>query len=120
MSTYWWIGRWSYFAFILRELTSVFVAWSVIFVLLLIRAANKGAESYARFLEWSAHPLVMWLNVVTLVMLMYHAVTWFNLAPQALKLRWRGERVGDKWIAGGNYGAWAVISLVIFWLVMRG
>ena len=29
VSTYWWLGRRRYFLFILRELSSVFVAWAV-------------------------------------------------------------------------------------------
>ena len=30
VSTYWWLGKWSYFAFILREISSLFVAWAVV------------------------------------------------------------------------------------------
>ena len=40
MSVFWWVGRRSYLIFVLRELTSVFVAWSVVF-LLLLRLRNR-------------------------------------------------------------------------------
>ena len=42
LSTYWWLGRWSYLKFILRELSSVFVAWFVIMTVLQIRALQRG------------------------------------------------------------------------------
>ena len=44
-STYWWLERRSYLAFILRELSSVFVAWFVVFLLLLVRAVGQGDAS---------------------------------------------------------------------------
>src|SRR5207237_6760898 len=40
MSTYWWLGQRAYLKFILRELSSIFVAWFVIETLLQIRALN--------------------------------------------------------------------------------
>lgn len=38
MSRLWWLGRRSYVFFVLRELSSIFVAWSVVFLLLMVRA----------------------------------------------------------------------------------
>jgi hypothetical protein len=51
MSTWWWLGRRTYVAFILRELSSVFVAWTVVFLLLLVRAVAGESGSYAAFLD---------------------------------------------------------------------
>jgi fumarate reductase subunit C len=31
------------------------------------------------------------MNVVTLAFLLFHAITWFNLAPQAMVVRIRGR-----------------------------
>src|SRR5262245_33285319 len=87
MSTYWWLEKRAYFLFILRELTSVFVAWFIVFLLLLVAAVSEGEGSYRRFLTWAAHPAVIALNVVSLVFVILHAVTWFNLAPQAMAVR---------------------------------
>ena len=42
VSTYWWLERWPYFLFILREISSVFVAWFVVYLLLLVRAVARG------------------------------------------------------------------------------
>lgn len=120
VSTYWWLERRAYFAFILRELSSVFIAWFVVYLLLLVRAVARGADSYARFLDWSAGPLVLTLNVIALLFIVYHAVTWFNLAAQALAVHVRGKRVPGSLIAASNYVAWAVASAVVAWLLIGG
>jgi len=116
MSTYWWLGRWSYFAFILRELSSIFIAWFVVYVLLLVHAASQGDLAYREFLEWSRDPVVLLVNLVTLFFAVFHAVTWFNLAPQAIAVRVRGKRVPGLWIAASNYAVWALASAFVAWL----
>ena len=67
-----------------REVSSVFVAWSVVYLLLLVGAVSGGSAGYERFLAWSAQPAVVLLNLVSLFFVAFHAVTWFNLAPQAM------------------------------------
>jgi fumarate reductase subunit C len=118
VSTYWWLKRRSYLAFILRELTSVFVAWSVVFLLLLVAAVSRGEESYRQFLAWASRPAVVLLNGVSLLFLVFHAVTWFNLAPRAMVMRWRGRRVPGAWVAASNYAAWALASALVAWLLL--
>ncbi|MBI1902834.1 MAG: fumarate reductase subunit C [Planctomycetia bacterium] len=120
MSTYWWLKRWSYVMFILRELSSVFIAWSIVFLLLLTRAVSQGQEGYEQFLAWSKNPVVVGLNVISLLFVGFHAVTWFNLAPKAMVVRLRGRRVPALWIAGSNYAAWALVSALVAWLILGG
>ena len=119
VSILWWLRRRSYFFFVLRELSSVFVAWSVVFLLLLIRAVGRGAGPYRDFLDWSATPWVILLNIVTLAFLVLHAITWFNLTPVAMVVRLRGQRVPPAAIAGSAYLAWVVVSVFVVWMVMR-
>jgi fumarate reductase subunit C len=109
----------SYVAFILRELSSVFVAWSVVFVLLLVRAAGKGSGSYADFLAWADTPWVVVLNVVTLAFIVYHSVTWFRLTPKAMVVRLRGRLVPGAAIAGSAFAGWVVVTLFVSWLLLR-
>jgi fumarate reductase subunit C len=120
MSTVWWLGRWSYVAFILRELSSVFVAWIVLFILLLVHAVSRGEGAYREFLAWSRGPVVLALNVLALFFVCFHAITWFNLAPQAMVVRLRGQRVPGTWIAASNYIVWALASALVAWLILGG
>lgn len=117
VSTYWWLQRGSYLAFILRELSSIFVAWFVVCLLLLVRAIGQGAAGYQQFLDWSRHPVVLALNLVSLLFIVFHAITWFNLAPQAMVVRLGRKPVPGLLIAASNYAAWAAVSAFIVWLL---
>ena len=120
MSTYWWLERRSYFAFIMREVSSVFIAWLVVFLMLLVRAVGRGDASYQQFLEWSGRPLLVVLNIVSLSFVVFHAITWFNLAPKAMVVYVRQRRVPARLIALSNYLAWAVASALVAWLILGG
>jgi succinate dehydrogenase subunit C len=118
VSTYWWLGRPSYFLFILRELSSLAVAWFVGVLLLLVRAVSGGAPGYEQFLEWARHPVVLALNIGGFAFLGLHAVTWFNLAPQAMVVRVGGWRVPGWIIAASNYAALAVTTAIVLALLL--
>lgn len=119
ISTYWWVERWSYFGFILREVSSVFVAWLVVFLLMVVRAVAGGEASYRALLEWARTPTVLALNLIAIVFVLIHAVTWFNLAPKAMVVHAAGRRVPGALVAASNYGAWVVVSVLVAWLVLR-
>ena len=120
ISTYWWSRKWAYFRFIVRELTSIAVAYFVVLTLMQIHALRQGPEAYAAFEEWLRRPLLIALNAISFFFVVYHAITWFNLAPKAIAARFRGKRIPDIVITGSNYGAWLVISVGIVWLLSRG
>jgi fumarate reductase subunit C len=118
MPVFWWAGRRSYLIFVIRELSSIFVAWSVVFLLLLVNAVGQGTREYRQFLNLSSEPWMLALNVITLAFLVFHAITWFTLAPQAIAVRLRGERVPRSWIAGAHFAGWAALSALAAWLIL--
>ena len=116
----WWVRRRSYVLFVLRELSSVFMAWFVVYLVLLVAAAHGGPGSYERFLAWSARPWMLALNAVTLAFLVLHSVTWFSLAPKAMAVRMQGRRLPARMVAAGHFAAWVVVSAVVAWIVLGG
>jgi fumarate reductase subunit C len=118
VARYWWAQRRSYRLFMLREISCVFVAWFVAYLLLLVNAVGAGRDSYLRFLDWSASPVVVWLNVIALIFLVLHAITWFGSAPRAMVVHIRGNRVPARAVLAGHYAAWLVVSAVVAWMVM--
>jgi fumarate reductase subunit C len=130
----WWLRRRSYLLFMLRELSCVFVAWTVVFLLLLLNALGNGRADYQRFLDWAAKPWVIALNLLALAFLVFHSVTWFNLAPKAIVVRVPERmlarapkavvrrlpegRVPGSLIAAQNYVAWVLVSAVVAGLVL--
>jgi fumarate reductase subunit C len=120
VSTYWWLQRWSSLKFILREVSSVFVAWFAVVLMLLVRALSAGPEAYQAFQDWLRSPWLVAINAISLAFVVFHAVTWFNLAPKALAVRLGGKRVPGWMIAGGNYAAWLAVSAALAWLLIGG
>lgn len=120
MSTYWWLGKWPYVKFILRELSSVFVAWFVIYLLMLVRAVKQGEAAFLAFLAFSCTTPMLLLNVVTFLFVTFHSITWFAVAPQAIVAHVGTKRVPPFLIAWSHYAAWVGISTVIGFILWRG
>jgi len=119
VSVYWWLGEWRYLRFILRELSSVFVAAFVIATLLGLRALRNGPEAYARFQHRLQSPTAIGLSTISFFFVLFHTITWFNLAPRAMAIRVGGKRLPDFVIAAPNYALWLVVSVAVGWLVLR-
>jgi fumarate reductase subunit C len=119
VSTYWWLKRWAYLKFILREASSVFVAWFVVVTLLQVRAIASGPAEYAASQEWLRSPFILALNLVSFLFVLFHAITWFNLAPKAMAVRVGGKRLPNLAISGPQYIAWVVISAGVAWVLLR-
>ena len=129
----------------MRELSSIFVAWFAVFLMIMVVAIGRGEASYQNFLSWAASPVVIVVNVVALAFLVLHTVTWFALTPQAMVVRGPGGRwvprvkmvkvagrlvpaatvvrVGGRVPAGlviaSQYAGLIVVSAFIVWLVLR-
>ncbi len=120
VSTYWWTQQWRYFKFILRELSSLAVIYSVALLLFLLYSLSKGPDSYTAFQEWLKSPLGIAINLIAFLFVLYHTITWFNLAPRAMPVRVGGKRLPDWMVAAPNYVAWLVISAVVAWFILGG
>ena len=125
MSTYhrpvpntWWLKRKPYILFMIRELTSVFVAGYCIFLLVLVYKLTQGANAYGNFMAALKSPSSVELHLITLAFVLYHTITWFNLTPKILVL-YRGEdRISQGLVAGTFYTGWVVVSVIVALLVL--
>jgi fumarate reductase subunit C len=115
----WWTRRWVDIRFITRELTSVVVAGYAIVLLFYLRAVSLGPEAFKSFSEALTAPGSIALHVFSLVALLYHSITWFNLAPKAMVIKLGDRLVPGALIAGMNYAGWATVSAAILWLITR-
>jgi len=120
VSVWWWLQNRSYTAFVLRELTSVFVAFFALVYLWQLRALAHGPEAYAQSLARLKAPRFLALDTVAFLFVLFHAITWFNLTPKAMVVRLRGKRAPDWVIVGLNYAAWLVLSGVVAFVLLRG
>jgi fumarate reductase subunit C len=120
VSVWWWLQSRSYTGFVLRELTSVFVALFALVLLWQVRALGQGPDAYARVLARLRSPLFVTLDALALAFVLFHSITWFNLAPKAMVVRLKGKRVPDLVVAGANYAAWVVLSAAVAAILLRG
>lgn len=116
---FWWTRRWVDLRFVLRELTSVCVAVYCLIFLFFVRSILLGPEAYAAFMARMQSPLMIVVHVLLLGGLLYHSITWFNLAPKAMVIKIGTMRIPDLLIAAANYAGWIVISVVLFWLMLN-
>jgi fumarate reductase subunit C len=119
VSTWWWLGEWHYLKFILRELSSLSAAWFVMLTLFQLRALSHGPEAYSRLASWLQSPVVITLNLIAFCFVLFHAITWLNLAPRAMPLRIHGKRVPEFLVAAPNYAVWILVSGIVGWLLVR-
>ena len=118
MPLLWWARRRSYATFMLRELSSVFVALFVVELLLLVRAVAHGSAAYEGFLTAMASPAMIVLNLIALAFVLLHAVTFANLTPRAMVVRLRGRTVPSRAVLAGVYLGWLVVTAFLAWLVV--
>jgi len=111
----WWLRNFAYARFISRELTCVFVAYAAVLLLVQVWVANRGPAAYEALMSWLRYGPVLAFHVVVLGALLFHTITWLNLTPKALVLRFAGRRVPDAAIVLAHYGAWAAASALVFW-----
>ena len=119
IGVFWWVRKRSYFLFVMRELSSIFVAWFVVYLLMFVAAVAGGEQEYDEFLDRAASPLLLVVNAVALAFLVLHTVTWFALTPKAMVLRLGGRRVPGTAILAAQYAGLAVVSGFIYWLVVK-
>jgi fumarate reductase subunit C len=119
MPATWWLHNHHLMLFMVRELTSVFAAAYAVLLLVIIGTAAWGTPTFDRFYNGVLRqPWMIALQLVAFVFVVYHSVTWFNLTPKIMVV-WRGEeKVSPVLIAGANYAAWLIVSILILLVVL--
>ena len=117
----WWLKRGPYLLFMLRELSSVFVALYAL-EMLCVYERSRGSEGHLaleRFFTSLESPGWIVFHIVVLAFALLHTITWFNLTPQAMDVRIGEEKVPAVLVAGVNYVAWIAVSAVLSWVFLR-
>ena len=120
---FWWVRKPTYFLFVMRELSSLFVAWFVAYLLFLVHAVSQGDRAYRRFLDAADAPWLVAVNVLGFAFLLLHTVTWFHLTPKAMVVQvpehprvpasLRGWTAPGWLIIGSQYAGFVVMAALI-------
>jgi fumarate reductase subunit C len=118
MPATWWLTKWSYFLFMLRELSSVFIAVFLVVYLCQIYQLSQGPEAYSAFAQKLASPGWVLFHLVALLFALYHSITWFQSSAVVLTLR-IGERLISRPIVTAlHVGAWVMVSVLVLVLFL--
>ena len=114
----WFLKRWPYRLFVLREFSAVFLAVYTALLLVLVHKVHEGANALRSFERSLQSPGLLALNSVVLLFALLHTVTWFQAVPKALPLR-RGEaKVPARLLIGGHYLAMLALSAILITLAL--
>jgi succinate dehydrogenase subunit C len=114
----WFVKRWPYRLFMLRELSSVFLAGYVVVLLVLVSDVQDGHHAFTQMQQTLKSPGLLAFNSVALIFALLHSVTWFQAVPKALPVR-RGEsQVSPVLLVGMHYGLMLVLSAAVFTIAL--
>lgn len=122
MPATWWLKKQSYFLFMLRELSSVFIAVFLLVYLCQISQLTQGPEAYVAYARKLSSPGWILFHLVALLFALYHSVTWFQSSAVVLPLRIGGHLISRPVVMALHVGAWVVVSLtvLILFLALEG
>ncbi|MGL5029997.1 MAG: fumarate reductase subunit C [Aeromonas sp.] len=113
----WWLKSSFYTSYMIREGTSLFVSIYAIVLMWGLMRLVQGPLAFSGWLDSMQSPIAILFSVITLAACLFHATTWFALAPKALRI-FRGEElVPAKLIVAAQYVALAVVSLLVLIVV---
>ena len=115
---FWWLGKFSYTKFIIRELTSLAVGYAAIMIVIQVWALSRGREAYEDFVGWLQSPVGLILNTLVVLALLFHTITWLNLAPKALIVRVGRRHVPEDVVLVAHYLAWFAASALVIWYLL--
>ena len=115
----WWRKNPYYRSFVLRELSSFFIYFYALNLLLGLYKLTQGETAYSEWLEALGSPLALFFHCLAVAFSVIHTVTWFRVAPKTMPvLRAKGSAIPERtiirigWLIalGTNAGALAAIA----------
>ncbi|MDC9598432.1 fumarate reductase subunit FrdC [Xenorhabdus anantnagensis] len=113
MEANWWQKLGFYRFYMLREGTSIPTVWFSLLVLYGLFALKDGPESWAGFVSFLQHPAVLLINIITLLATLLHTKTWFELAPKALNIIVKNEKMSPGPIIKLLWATTIIVTAVI-------
>lgn len=114
----WYFGKARYRRYMLREVTCLLVGFYCFLLIWALAAlAGGSAERWDAFLASQQNAAMVVVHAVALVYyLVYMTFDWFKLAPKAMPVQFGEKHLPGAAIVVGHYVAWALVTLLIFWL----
>lgn len=117
-SNAWFLERWPYRVFVLRELSALFLALYMGVLLVLAARVHEGSSAFRDYVDALQSPLYLAFHAVALLFALLHSVTWFQAVPKGLPLRRGEQRVAPALLIGANYVAMLALTVLVLVVVL--
>jgi len=116
--TGWWRRNPFYLWYTLREWSSFFLTAYALVLLYGLARLSEGEAQYEAWRASLASPGSLVFHAAALLLVLYHAWTWFKVMHKTLPfLRLGGRRVPDPAIFGSGVASAVVLSLLLLWVL---
>lgn len=102
--TSWWLKSCCYLSYICRKSAAFFMIWISIVLMFGVVCSHTnemGQDEFYRFIFFLQHPFVIVVNVLALISMLFHTLTWFNF---------------NHFTAGGKRSA-NILSVLGLWVI---
>jgi fumarate reductase subunit C len=113
LERHWWLRRRRYVLYMIRELTSLFVAAYCVLLVVGVARLAQGPSAWDGFVAVLCGPAAIVLQLLALVFAVIHSVTWFALTPLAMPRAIAGDAVSAGRIVAAHYALWAAVSAAL-------
>ncbi|MCC8460032.1 fumarate reductase subunit FrdC [Photorhabdus aegyptia] len=118
MAPNWWRKLGFYRFYILRESTSVTTMWFSILLIYGLFALKGGAQSWDEFVTFLKNPVILLINIITLLGALLHTKTWFELAPKAANIVIKGEKMGSGPVIKLLWAVTIIVTMIILGIAL--
>ena len=113
LSPTWWLKSRNYFLFMMRELSSVFVAAFVFLFLYQLFALAEGEEAYRDCRDLLTTPAFVAFYAVAFVFALYHTITWLGVMGRVQVVRLGAFTVPPKLVTAGAFVGFFFVSAAV-------
>ncbi|WP_445496292.1 fumarate reductase subunit FrdC [Photorhabdus sp. SF281] len=118
MAPNWWQKLSFYRFYILRESTAVTTVWFSILLIYGVFALKGGTQSWDGFVTFLQNPVILLINIVTLLGALLHTKTWFELAPKAANVVIKGEKMGPEPVIKLLWAVTIIVTAIILGIAL--
>ena len=118
LSPTWWLKSRNYFLFMMREMSSVFVAVFILLFLYQLSELAKGPEAYAACRSALTTSGFVVFYVVAFVFALYHTITWFKLMSRIQIVRIGAFTVPPKLVTAGALVGFFLVSVAVGYIFL--
>jgi fumarate reductase subunit C len=116
----WWLRNLKYFLFMMRELSSAFVAAFLLLFLYQIFLLSKGEAVHGAFQESLRSAGFIVFYAVAFIFALYHSITWFAVVGRIQIVRLGKLTIPPVLVTAGAFIGWFVVSAAIAYYFFLG